>query len=553
MEVIAPSEAVDPSAPVGPSEAITPETAGPGTIHEPPAGGFKTFVIVWLTQSVSAVGSNLTYFAIIVWLTQTLYVSPAQQARLAFAVTAVSLASAVPVVFGGPIAGAVADRHDRRKIMLAADTLSGLVSLTLAAVLAAGRLNLGLLLTGCVAASLLQCFHAAAFNASPVMLVPRRDLPRANGMMQTTWALAGLLGPALAAAIIALPGVLRRTALGPGSTGGVAGTAAARHLSTLLGRLPDGAPLAVGLDALTFFLAAATLLFVFIPSPRRTDLSPAEALRVRHESEPPGRTPDVRPSRRPGLRRSRRRGHAKSLWLDVREGALYIWRRRPLLWLLAVFAVINLATAPVTVTLPLLVKFRLAADWKARGYSYETALALVNTVLALGGVAGGVLVSLWGGLRRRRVWGILAPIVPAGLALTVFGLSTSLYTAAASVFLFAAVGPVANAHSEAVWQTQTPPELQGRVFSVRRLLAQFTYPVGTALAGPLVAAAGAAAVTVVSGLVQAGFCAGQVFNRYLLKVEDKNYLEELAAAAATAAAGPAGPAGSGGLTTDSGR
>ena len=40
--------------------------------------------------------------------------------------------------------------------------------------------------------------------------------------------------------------------------------------------------------------------------------------------------------------------------------------------------------------------------------------------------------------------------------------------------------PISNVHSQAIWQTQTPRELQGRVFSVRRLIAQFTSPLGVA-------------------------------------------------------------------------
>ena len=53
-------------------------------------------------------------------------------------------------------------------------------------------------------------FHGAAFDTSYAMLVPEKQLPRANGMMQTIWSLSGILSPALAASIIALPGLARQ-------------------------------------------------------------------------------------------------------------------------------------------------------------------------------------------------------------------------------------------------------------------------------------------------------------------------------------------------------
>jgi hypothetical protein len=63
------------------------------------------------------------------------------------------------------------------------------------------------------------------------------------------------------------------------------------------------------------------------------------------------------------------------------------------------------------------------------------------------------------------------------------GLSTGLYMAAVMAFTSSAMVPIMNSHSQTIWQTQTPRELQGRVFSVRRLIAQFTSPLGVALAG----------------------------------------------------------------------
>ena len=266
-----------------------------------------------------------------------------------------------------------------------------------------------------------------------------------------------------------------------------------------MGGLASGMPLALGLDAVTFFFAAAVLLFVHIPSPQRTDLRDASG-RVQ-----------------------------KSIWADVREGALYILHRRPLLWLLGTFTVANLMGSPFGVLQPLFVKFNIAADWTARGFSYETALALVSSVGAVGGVAGGLLVSTWGGLKARRVLGVLVPLALGDLAQMSFGLAPVLFLAAAMAFLIQSTILLANAHSQAIWQTQTPLGLQGRVFAVRRVIAQFSWPLSTALAGWIAGRVNPGLLLAIFGGAQALFCLAQLLNPYLMRVEDKVWLDRLAA------------------------
>ena len=256
---------------------------------------------------------------------------------------------------------------------------------------------------------------------------------------------------------------------------------------------------AVDLRAITFFFASAALLFLFIPSPQRADLHDAQ-----------GRA-------------------KKSLWADVKEGAFYIWYRRPMLWLLGTFAVVNLLSSPVGIFERLLLKFNLSADWMARGMSFEAALALMAMVGSVGGLAGGLLVSTWGGLKRKRVYGVIIPIMISASAMLGLGLSTGLYMAAVMAFTSSAMVPIMNSHSQTIWQTQTPREMQGRVFSVRRLIAQFTSPLGVALAGWVGGQFDPGLVIAVSGALLLAFSTAQLFNPSLLRVEDKAWLDAMAA------------------------
>jgi len=166
-----------------------------------PEGGFRTFVIMWATQALSVFGSQLTFFAMTVWLTTSLYPHADQKPQLAAALSMIALSFALPNLFLAPFAGVLADRVDRKTIMFWANIASGLASLALVFVLAAQALELWSLVAFMACFASLQCFHSSAFDSSYAMIVPESQLPRANGMMQTIFSLAGILAPALAATL----------------------------------------------------------------------------------------------------------------------------------------------------------------------------------------------------------------------------------------------------------------------------------------------------------------------------------------------------------------
>jgi hypothetical protein len=302
-------------------------------------------------------------------------------------------------------------------------------------------------------------------------------------MMQTIWSLSGILAPSVAATLISLPALARGGKL--------------PAFASILGQVPNGAMLAIGVDGITFFLAALAPLFLFIPSPKRADLVKGD-------------------------------GRSTSMTADIREGALYIWRRRSFLWLLGTFTVANFVGG-TQVLVPLLLKFQLAPDWSARGMTFEAALAILTTTMSVGGVIGGVFISAWGGLKKNRVFGVLIPLLVSGYGVILFGLSGGLILASAAVAVEASMTPVLNAHSQAIWQTQTPLELQGRVFSVRRLIAQFSWPASSFLMGLLASRYDPGKIIVVLGGILVVWCGANLFNPYLRRVEDREWIEARAA------------------------
>jgi DHA3 family macrolide efflux protein-like MFS transporter len=444
--------------------------------YDPPTNGFRTFIIVWATQSISLVGNGITFFATIIWLTQVQYPDPDQKAQLGLAISLVSLAAVIPIVFGAPLAGAWADRHDRKRTMIAMNLASGIVSLLVGTLMFTHTLQLWMLVAITVVDSIFGSFHAASFDTSYAMLVPDAKLPRANGMMQTIFPLSSVLAPSLAAGIISLPSLARQ--------GAISG-----QLGDWLRAFSDGTSLALTVDAITFFLMGLVLIFLHVPSPQRSDLY--------HSS-----------------------GKRKSIWEDVREGATYILHRRSMLWLLGTFAVANFASSGMGVFTPLVVKFNLAPDWSARGFTFETALALLGAAAGVGELLGGIFISVWGGLKKGRVYGVLVPMILEGFAQVAFGLSSLIYLTAVAQFVRLATFPIMGAHSQAIWQSQTPRALQGRVFSVRRLIAQFTQPLSTLVAGITGGVFNPGIVMAVLGGILILFCLAQLFNPYLLRIEE---------------------------------
>jgi MFS family permease len=142
--------------------------------------------------------------------------------------------------------------------------------------------------------------------------------------------------------------------------------------------------------------------------------------------------------------------------------------------LLVVFSGINFGTGMVAVMLtPLVLNFATAAE-----------LGVVVSAGAAGSFVGGLLISAWGGPERRlpMVFGVFAT---GAAMLTLVGLVPSPTWVAVGYFGFMFCFPIAQSCNEAIWQVKVPPELQGRVISIRRAIATASMPIAYLLCGPL--------------------------------------------------------------------
>jgi MFS transporter, DHA3 family, macrolide efflux protein len=207
----------------------------------------------------------------------------------------------------------------------------------------------------------------------------------------------------------------------------------------LLGPLGLGGILLI--DIATFSFAVATLLFVRIPQPAITAEGQAGRGSLLHESV---------------------------------YGFRYIWQRRSLLGLQLVLFAGNITVNIVIILMPAMIL--------ARSGQNAVLLGSVQSVGAVGGVLGGLLMTAWGG-PKRRIHGVLLTHVAAGACWLLWVLGAPAWYACAFAFFFA--GPILNGSNQAIWQSKVAPDVQGRVFAARRLIAQISAPAAMLLAGNL--------------------------------------------------------------------
>ncbi|MBS0510483.1 MAG: MFS transporter [Proteobacteria bacterium] len=128
-------------------------------------------------QAMSLVGSSLTQFVLLWWITDI--------TGSVAALSAAGMAALLPQAVLGPLGGTLADRYSRRLLMITADVVSALCMLVLIALFLTERIELWHAYTMMAVRSAMQAFQAPAASASVAMLVPRSFVVRAAGLNQS--------------------------------------------------------------------------------------------------------------------------------------------------------------------------------------------------------------------------------------------------------------------------------------------------------------------------------------------------------------------------------
>jgi MFS transporter, DHA3 family, macrolide efflux protein len=364
--------------------------------------GMTGFSIVFAGQLISMIATQMTGFALTLWIYQS-----------TSSATALGLAQVffiVPFLIISPIAGVMVDRYNRKMMMMVSDIGAGVVTTVILVLQVTGGLQLWHLYAANMAYGLVNAFQWPAYSAAITTMVSKEQYGRANGMMSLIDAGPGVIAPLLAAALI---GFIKLTGI-------------------------------LAIDIVTYGIAILSLVIVFVPQPRQT----AEGQQAK-----------------------------SNIWRESLFGFKYIFLRPGLLGLLVVFMCTNLFNG-MAFTL-------FAPEILSRTGNNSVMMGTVQSAASIAAVLGAIIMSAWGGF-KHRVNGVIWGIFCSGLlGFTFFGFGHSLAIWIPAAMLMAIFGPLTGGSSQAIWQSKVAPDLQGRVFSARRLIAWITQPIAPMIAGPL--------------------------------------------------------------------
>jgi DHA3 family macrolide efflux protein-like MFS transporter len=183
---------------------------------------------------------------------------------------------------------------------------------------------------------------------------------------------------------------------------------------------------------------------------------------------------------------------ASSIWSEMMAGVHYLLERRGHMSLVVMAALINACLAPAFSLLPLLVAGELRGD--------ALQLAWVSAAFGIGSIAGGILLGIWGGT-RRRILTVLPGLAGLGVGVVAVGIAPAYVPALAAMLLVGLVVPFVNGPIQAILQATIAAEYQGRVFTLIGSLAGVTAPLGLLVAAPVAEIAGVRTWFVTGGIV----------------------------------------------------
>ncbi|QPC82412.1 MFS transporter [Phototrophicus methaneseepsis] len=195
-------------------------------------------------------------------------------------------------------------------------------------------------------------------------------------------------------------------------------------------------------DLLTFFVAFAVILMVHIPRPRKSQ----EASQ-----------------------------YERSMLADMTTGFRYLWQRQPLLWAVLFVSLLNFLVSGAGV---LFTPYILARTGS------EQQLGILLSLMDLGMLAGGIVMSAWGGTRPRIHTAMISAIFLC-IFLMLAGLAQSFpaLIIISTIILFPNM--FTNAAFMSIMQTKIAPDMQGRVFASLQQVSTLLIPIAYLIVGPL--------------------------------------------------------------------
>ena len=360
---------------------------------------FKKYIIFWLSQALSQLGSSMTSFALILWVYT--------QNGSAMTVSLMSFFNYVPYIIVSLFAGTFVDTHSKKKIMLVSDSIAAVCSVAIFVLSMAGTLQIWNIYLVNFIIGFMNAFQGPASSVALGKIVPKDKLAQVSGMNSFSGNLVAVMSPVLAASLFAMGGL----------------------------------QLILAIDLLSFIFAFLVLLFV---------------LRIPEDISPQARK--------------------KSVFAGCAEGFRYLKVNRAIFMIIITMALLNFFSR-------LTYENILSPMILSRSGNNSVALGVVNAVMGIGGIIGGVIVS------TGKVKADSAKMIYISAMLS-FLLGDVMMGAGRNVIVWALAGfaasfpiPFINAGQSVILYKCVPQEIQGRIFAVRNAIQFSTIPVGILLGG----------------------------------------------------------------------
>lgn len=160
---------------------------------------FKKYIILWLSQSVSGLGSSMTGFALVLWAYG--------QSGSAMSVSMMSFCNYVPYIILSLFVGSFIDRHNKKTIMLVADSIAAACSLAVLASLLMGQLAVWNIYVINAVVGITNAFQQPASAVAVGRLVPEEKISNVSGMSSFSNNLIVVFSPILASFLFAAGGL----------------------------------------------------------------------------------------------------------------------------------------------------------------------------------------------------------------------------------------------------------------------------------------------------------------------------------------------------------
>ncbi|EFM11217.1 major facilitator superfamily MFS_1 [Paenibacillus curdlanolyticus YK9] len=392
----------------------------------------RPFVSILTGNLVAVFGDCFSGIALSLWVLQT----TGSAKRMAFILVSYTLIS---VLFGS-IAGTVADRMSRRKLMLLSDLSRGVVACVLALFMYAFHLPFAAILALICISAFAGLFQGPSFHASITKLAGKGRIEQATSAVYLTDNIARISGLALAGVAVA-------------TFGGV---------------------WAMVFNAATFFFSALCVIlagpFQSTPDEPATSAGPFQSA-----EEAPGSAKEK-----------------KSLWTELKLGLAYI-RKDPLT---RSIVILNPLIILLFMSSLMLIQVVAIKEWKAG----PIAFGLIEMCVPLGYLIGAGIIMALGSKLGRKGWWVFTGVVTLGPVYVIIAMLSNAVSALPLILLGGMLFAFCSMMMQIILRSEVPNDMQGRVYGTLGSITGVAPSIGLLLSSALADVFGAHVVLGAQGL-----------------------------------------------------